>query len=134
MSQFLPVIASIPATFPAEEFDCQKCGACCAHFANEDLSDIGRRGRGIFIADDDTNGLPPSLVIEYGLTYAVDKWLRARKVGEHWQCKALTGQIGQSCSCSVYEKRPETCRKFEAGSMPCRTARFAVLSFEGEQR
>jgi hypothetical protein len=45
------------------QFDCTKCGACCQYYCDEDLADVGRRGRGIFVAGDDLSSLPQSLVV-----------------------------------------------------------------------
>lgn len=115
------------------DVDCQACGACCAHYANEDLSSVGRRGMGLFISNDDVTGLPSNLVVLYPFsTGGHDAWLRAKRVDGRWQCRALEGQIGVGCSCSVYEHRPKTCRDFEPGSTGCRHARKEVLGIEDD--
>ena len=84
------------------EFDCQTCGACCAHYAVEDLSTIGKRP-GIFIGDDDVSNIPAKMVVIYPFYYSGhDAWLRAKRVDGQWRCVALDGQIGVKCSCSIY--------------------------------
>src|SRR5262245_49344415 len=103
--------------------DCMKCGACCAYFFNEDLADVGRRGRGMFISNDDVSQIPLSirrrLVVEeqivQGRPEFSDRWLRGRQVSDdQYQCKVLEGALGK-CKCSIYEHRPETCRALEPG-------------------
>jgi Fe-S-cluster containining protein len=113
------------------EFDCQTCGACCAHYAVEDLSTIGKRGKGIFIGDDDVSNIPAKMVAVYPFYYSGhDAWLRAKRVDGQWRCVALDGQIGVKCSCSIYKVRPDTCRCFEPGSDGCLKARRSVLKTE----
>jgi Fe-S-cluster containining protein len=110
--------------------ECIKCGACCAYFFDEDLwEETGRRGVGMFIADDEVSQIPPStrrsLVVEHPVGCSFDRWLRGRKVGDRYQCKALDGEIG-NCKCSIYKNRPETCREFELGGEKCLKARAAL--------
>src|SRR5262249_43840625 len=38
-------------------------------------------------------------------------------------CVALAGSAAGPCACSIYEQRPEACRRFEMGSVLCREAR-----------
>jgi Fe-S-cluster containining protein len=123
--------------------DCMKCGACCAYYFDEDLWDVGRKGRGLFISNDDVSQIPVTirrrLVVEEPLIPEMpeysDRWLRGRKVGDHYQCKALEGELG-NCKCSIYEQRPETCRTLEPGSEGCLKARaafgFSIPSNENE--
>ena len=42
---------------------------------------------------------------------------------ENNRCIALEGEIGVSVKCSVYNCRPDACRKFEVGSDLCNEAR-----------
>ena len=39
------------------------------------------------------------------------------------RCIALSGEIGQTVGCTIYEQRSETCRSFEAGDERCNQAR-----------
>ena len=113
------------------EFDCQTCGARCAHYAVEDWSTIGKRGKGIFIGDDDVSHVPAKMVAVYPFSFGShDAWLRAKRVDGQWRCVALDGQIGVKCSCSIYKVRPDTCRCFEPGSDGCLKARRSVLKTE----
>lgn len=42
------------------------------------------------------------------------------------RCAALTGSVGTSVGCSIYEDRPAACRAFTAGSPLCLEARAAA--------
>jgi Fe-S-cluster containining protein len=62
-------------------------------------------------------GEPPEFVPRLGT-----KWdAHAIKV-----CVAFEGDARSTCSCGIYESRPDTCRQFEAGSVACREARRLV--------
>jgi Fe-S-cluster containining protein len=108
--------------------DCTKCGACCAYFFDEPLRDVGHRGIGLFISNDEVSQIPESirrsLVVEVPIGSSFDRWLRGRKVGDHYQCKALEDEIG-NCKCGIYENRPMTCRTCEPGGEQCLKARAA---------
>jgi Fe-S-cluster containining protein len=39
------------------------------------------------------------------------------------RCAALTGKIGDTVGCGIYEWRPSPCREFEEGSDACDRAR-----------
>ena len=41
------------------------------------------------------------------------------------RCIALTGRVGVSVGCSIYESRPAACRSFTQGSPLCIEARLA---------
>src|SRR4030095_1278416 len=97
------VITDLSAT-DASAF-CQSCGACCAYsrewprFSTESDADLAR--------------IPPELVD--------DSESRMRCHGD--RCAALTGTVGQSTSCSIYDVRPDVCRACEPGDEECRMAR-----------
>ena len=38
-------------------------------------------------------------------------------------CVAFRGEIGGQCGCSIYQLRPQGCRRFEVGSVLCRKSR-----------
>lgn len=88
------------------EYDCQKCGACCAHKWSWPVL---RRDRS------DARQIPRHLVRE-------DLPL-LKTVGN--RCIALTGSVGISTGCSIYEARPAACRAFQPGSALCLEAREA---------
>jgi Fe-S-cluster containining protein len=43
------------------------------------------------------------------------------------RCVALEGTVGKQVSCTIYDIRPEVCRKFKPGSPVCRMARRVVF-------
>lgn len=99
------------AASPAPGDDpCLACGACCASFrvdfATDELDGLGGR-------------VPAGLVVE------VRANLCRMRGTDHLpaRCAALTGQLGQSVACAIYEWRPSPCREFEAGSDACHNAR-----------
>jgi Fe-S-cluster containining protein len=87
-------------------YDCQSCGACCAHKWSWPVL---RRDRS------DASGIPPEMVR--------DDYPLLRTEGP--RCVALTGDVGVSTGCSIYGVRPSACRAFTAGSPLCIEAREA---------
>lgn len=89
---------------------CQSCGACCASyrvdFSIHELDDMG--------------GTVPA-----GLTVEVTGATCRMRGTDHvpMRCAALTGKVGQSVGCGIYEWRPNPCRELEAGSHGCERAR-----------
>ncbi len=41
------------------------------------------------------------------------------------RCSALSGRVGVSTSCMIYDVRPDVCRACSPGDSECRTARWA---------
>lgn len=89
---------------------CTSCGACCACF-RVDFS--------VFELDDADGRVPSGLAVEVNHSTA-----RMRGT-DHTpaRCAALTGQIGGSVACGIYEWRPSPCHEFEEGSEACARAR-----------
>ena len=106
--------------------DCQSCGICCSPEAssrdgcygadyvevtNRDLKRMSKAlsaeeiGDRVSIGMDDNSCM--KLVPKNGME----------------RCAALTGRIGRSCACSIYEVRPGVCREFKPGSEECLEAR-----------
>lgn len=76
---------------------CLTCGACCDYF------------RISFYGGEVLSGFPPE-----DLTMSLGSHMACMKGTEHGgRCIALTGQIGQSISCSCYSDRPSVCREYE---------------------
>lgn len=85
-------------------FDCQKCGACC--FGSQGWVDVDE-------ALDDT---PRKLCQDfYGHTRGYR--MGAMKMVDG-RCIALCGSSGDF-KCSIYKKRPTSCRDFEPGCDTC---------------
>lgn len=89
------------------QYDCESCGACCAHKWSWPVL---RRDRS------DAVGIPPAMLRD---DYPLMRTEGAR-------CVALRGEVGERCSCAIYEARPLACRNFQPGSMLCLEARTAA--------
>ena len=89
---------------------CTTCGACCAcfrvDFAVEEL--------------DENGGCVPS-----GLAVDVTRHTARMRGTDHTpvRCAALTGTVGATVACGIYEWRPSPCREFAEGSDACQRAR-----------
>ncbi|MBN8969292.1 MAG: YkgJ family cysteine cluster protein [Rhizobiales bacterium] len=84
---------------------CQSCGACCAYSRNWPR----------FSTEDDA-----------ALELIPAKFVNDRLSGmrcEDERCTALTGKIGVSTACGIYEVRPEVCRICQPGDAECTIAR-----------
>lgn len=90
--------------------DCQHCGACCASlrvdFAVYEMEDMGGR-------------VPTGLAVEVNGSTCRMRGTDHVPV----RCAALTGKVGGSVACGIYEWRPSPCREFERGSDACLRAR-----------
>jgi uncharacterized protein len=93
--QFPADLPESPAANP-----CLRCGACCAFFR---CSFYWRE------CDDVTPGGVPA-----GMTEDLTPFRRAMRGTNDKTpyCAALAGTIGVSAACSIYERRPGTCRIF----------------------
>jgi hypothetical protein len=79
---------------------CLSCGACCAFFR---CSFYWRE------ADDTTpGGVPVALTQDLGPHRRVMRGTDQRNP----HCVALAGEIGTAAGCSIYDRRPSTCRIF----------------------
>jgi Fe-S-cluster containining protein len=104
---------------PAARYDCQTCGACCrSPWAGDGyvrLHDIDlERLQGLSL---------PIIDQEQGDFEVIPKLGTKWESAEQRICAAFTGQVAKSCSCSIYEHRPEACREYEVGGALCRQAR-----------
>jgi Fe-S-cluster containining protein len=92
-------------------WDCQTCGACCAAFRVS-----------FYWAETDAH---PEGQVPQAMTASISPYHVAMLGTElkPVRCIALCGEVGQSVSCSIYEKRSSTCREFESGTEDCMKAR-----------
>ncbi|MFY7855105.1 MAG: YkgJ family cysteine cluster protein [Rubrivivax sp.] len=95
------------------QFDCQRCGACCACF------------RVSFYwgeADDAPGGTVPA-----ALTEPVSPLHRCMRGTSRTpsRCVALEGRVGESVRCGIYAQRSSTCREVQPGDAQCLKARRA---------
>lgn len=84
---------------------CQSCGACCAY---------SRNWPRFSTEDDAALELIPAKFVNDALS-------GMRCEGE--RCSALTGKIGISTACGIYEVRPDVCRTCQPGDAECTVAR-----------
>ncbi len=102
----------------ADDFDCLRCGACCAATtsATEGYVDLTAR---------DLRRLPPPYraAAERMPSPRMPTRVRASATA----CAALRGTIGRRVTCAVYDARPTACRKLRPGSRACRMLRELVL-------
>ncbi|MEC7118594.1 MAG: YkgJ family cysteine cluster protein [Pseudomonadota bacterium] len=90
---------------------CLSCGACCANFRVS-----------FYWSETDEH---PAGHVPAELTVPISPYhvaMHGTQLPEP-RCVALTGQIGQCVSCSIYALRSSTCREFEAGDARCNQAR-----------
>jgi Fe-S-cluster containining protein len=86
-------------------FDCQSCGACCSYsaewprFSTEDDAQLDRIPQKHVAAD--------------------ESGMRCDGV----RCSALSGEVGKSTACGIYEVRPDVCRACMPGGDDCLMAR-----------
>lgn len=95
------------------EYDCQKCGACCAEF------DVLLTGTEIDHFERDPVLVTLTVLQPVG---SGPPWRFLRRDAESGRCSALAGPLG-NCTCSIYADRPALCRAFLAGSPDCLDAR-----------
>lgn len=80
---------------------CVRCGACCSFFR-------------VIFAKDEIHPLSHHVPKDLTEKLNTDERIMIGTNQVKIRCVALTGQIGQSVSCSIYENRPSCCRRFQA--------------------
>lgn len=101
------------------DYDCQKCGACCATF------DV------LLDAEDERRLRAAGLLEQLTFPYERPAWSVRflKRDAQSGRCGALGGSLGD-CNCTIYAQRPNLCRALEPGSEHCHEARrqhgFAV--------
>ena len=98
--------------------DCVRCGACCC---NTD----GNRAEGfvdyVEVFPNDVLRKRPDLIGRFAVRN-VDKKVHL-KLTPDGRCVALQGTLGVSVHCGIYDLRPTVCRRVQAGSEECLSAR-----------
>ena len=87
---------------------CTNCGACCAFFRVS-----------FYWAEGET--MPKDWVEPLTSVYSCMKGTNQQQP----RCVALSGEIGQQVSCTMYEQRSSSCKEVEAGDSQCAKARSA---------
>lgn len=107
-----------------EALDCVRCGACCiadnededyVHLYDEDVERLTERERRLLVVKPRERSGGDWIVFQ-AIRTSYDRRGNCR-------CKALRGTIGRKVSCSIYERRPLACRRFEVGNRVCLIAR-----------
>lgn len=107
------------------EYDCTKCGACCAPFSKP----VAIRHYVRLLPEDLENPQRMEVLGEIsGETRLWGQCVRTCRGVNGTQCIALRGVVGEGAYCSVYEDRPEACRRFAPGSDACLELREEHLS------
>ena len=90
---------------------CLSCGACCAAFRVS-----------FYWAETDAH---PQGTVPSHQTVAISPYHFAMRGTQQAnpRCCALSGEIGQAVSCTIYRQRSTTCREFQAGDPRCHEAR-----------
>ena len=79
---------------------CMRCGACCAVYrVSVDSCEIDNLPGGM---------IPAHLTFKLKGTRLAMRGTEKRPI----RCQALTGNIGRSVHCAIYDRRPTTCREF----------------------
>jgi uncharacterized protein len=102
------------------ELDCQTCGACCCN------SDENRAEKYVdYVEVPKRTRLAQRRALLRKLTVLNPQGERHMKLlGKEQRCIALSGKLGVSVSCTIYDLRPPACRKVEPGSDECRRDRL----------
>lgn len=122
-----------------EQFDCQKCGACCCSISDQaSFCDL---------TNDEVEAFSPQFrsrnVVYYGvfeqLTHAYPpaalrtKWMK-HKAGRFKGCEVLVccqleGSVLHRVKCRIYDRRPGVCKQaVKPGDKNCRWIRRVMLS------
>lgn len=83
--------------------NCQTCGACCYHRIDD---------KWIEVTEQD------SLSISHDLLQDGDIAKYSMKMRDN-RCVCLSGSLGQSVSCLIYNNRPTICRQVQPGDSIC---------------
>ena len=108
LERLTPYLADSATARPGRKIPaCQTCGVCCSHdpIVRVKLEESERLGTYIEITDD----LEQDVVVDLIVKRDFDKG----------RCAHLAGERGRHVECGVYERRPDDCRSFEAGSDRC---------------
>jgi len=82
------------------EIACLTCGACCAAFRVDfHRADLAAEG---------SAGVPPALAVPV----TGNLWRMRGTDDAPPRCVALSGEVGQQVSCTIYALRPGPCRDF----------------------
>jgi Fe-S-cluster containining protein len=101
---------------------CLSCGACCfSPYGQKWFADLGPgEGRKLPRKQIEHDAIK---TVERTMDGGILKGLTLRV------CCCLDGSVMHRVSCSIYEKRPDACKKFEPGSFGCRLLRMGLAAY-----
>jgi Fe-S-cluster containining protein len=110
----------------SDDYSCLACGACCL----ADYADVSY----VSVSEQDYDQLTPheqeTLVHTDHVGLIRRRSLRTASRASDCRCIALRGNVGSEVTCSIYERRPGVCRRFEPGGTACSLARRPVFGSE----
>lgn len=98
----------------AEEFDCQRCGACCKN-PSENVAE----GVTAYVEVASTDAILSKKDLVRKLVVLTDEGTPVLRLDAEGRCLALRGRLGSKVSCAIYAHRPSPCRRVERGSKLC---------------
>lgn len=104
----------------AHLLDCTTCGACCT-------SETYGTGPFVTLYGADAERFTPDELAPD--TQGCDFLATVETAPGETRCMFLEGQLGKACTCTAYDRRPQVCRDFTAGTPECLAAR--ALRFGG---
>ena len=130
--------------------DCRKCGLCCianydqeafADVTIEDVERLNRRWAKKNILYPRTIDLLAAVIDSTSLVHGAvrTRWVTSKtgplKGTEACACVALQGSIGYRVRCTIYNRRPEVCRKaVKPGDRICKAIRKEILGLSDSKR
>jgi Fe-S-cluster containining protein len=102
-------------------YDCQECGACCinpGYFGGTAY---------VYLTRDESKRMKRlglSVIHDAGDAHLGSR-VQVRGNGQPI-CVAFRGDVGATCTCSIYDDRPGRCRGFQVGEEQCKAARRKV--------
>jgi Fe-S-cluster containining protein len=100
------------------DFDCQSCGACCVN-AKENIAE----GVHHWVAIESNAVLWQRKDLVKKLVCHDEEGRPHLRLDLQHRCMALHGRIGDRVTCSIYNHRPQGCRKVQPGDRECLRSR-----------
>lgn len=98
--------------------DCTTCGACCT-------SEVYGGGPFVTLYGADAERFTPEELVPD--SQGCDFLQTAPHGADEVRCIFLKGNLGETCGCTAYDRRPQVCRDFTAGTPECLAARALKL-------
>jgi Fe-S-cluster containining protein len=102
----------------APSYDCTRCGACC-----QNPDDNVAEGYTFYLAIEDGAPLLRDAKLVSRLVMHDADGKPHLRLESNGRCLALRGKIGRQAVCTIYDVRPQGCRKLQPGDARCEQAR-----------